>query len=297
MTSRTLNMAAHVFKSDQAATAVLDLYRDYLRHWPVPSEQRFVPTREGETFVVSCGPRDAPPLVLLHGTMGNAAMWLREVVTWASEFRVHAIDLIGEAGLSAPSRPPLASAAHALWLSDVLDGLALPKAAIVGISMGGGIALDFAIRVPERVTGLVLLSPARIADRNIIGWALPLLLLGAWGARKVRERIVGRMPQATTVEAQQFAEFTDSIFQGMKPRTAGAPAVTDEQLSQLSMPVLALVGALDVTMDAARIKQRVERHVRGAEVRLLPDTRHYLGDQSHAIAVFLRKSVRIPNNL
>ena len=291
MTSPALNMASHVFKSDQAATAVLDRYREYLRHWLVPSEQRFVPTREGETFVISCGPRDAPPLVLLHGTMGNAAMWLREVVAWASEFRVHAIDIIGEAGLSAPSRPPLASAAHALWLSDVLDGLALPKAAIVGISMGGGLALDFAIRVPERVASLVLLSPARIADRSIVGWALPLLLLGTWGARKVRERIVGRIPQATTAEARQFAEFTDSIFKGMKPRTAGAPAVTDEQLSRLSMPTLVLVGTEDVTMDAPRIKHRIEQHVRGAEVRLFPDTRHYLGDQSHVIAEFLRKTV------
>lgn len=282
-------MAPHVFRSDQAANAVLDRYKDYLRRWPVPNEQLHVQTREGSTFVVASGPEDAPPIVLLHGTMANAAMWMREVVSWAPEFRIYAVDVIGDAGLSAPSRPPLASDAHALWLTDVLDGLGVRRASIIGISMGGGIALDFAIRVPQRVDSLVLMCPARVADKNIVGWALPLLLLGPWGARKVRERIVGHLPNVATEEARRFAEFTDSILKGMKPRTEAAPGVTDQQLAQLSVPVLVLLGARDVTMDSASIKRRFEKHVRGAEVLLFPDARHYLGDQSQTISAFLRR--------
>lgn len=282
-------MASHVFKSDQAARAVLDRYKDYLRHWPVPSEQLYVQTREGNTFVVASGPKDAPPVVLLHGTMANAAMWIREVVSWASEFRVYAVDIIGDAGLSAPSRPPLASDAHALWLSDVLDGLRVRKASVIGTSMGGGIALDFAIRVPERVDSLVLMCPARVADKSIVWWALPMLLLGPWGARKVSEKILGRLPKIDTEEARQFAEFSGSIFKGMKPRSESAPSVSDEQLAQLSVPVLVLVGAEDVTMDSVLIKRRFEQHVRGAEVVLFPDAGHYLGDQSHTISGFLRR--------
>ena len=95
---------AGVYKSERAAQQVHDQYRMYLNRWPVPSEQVFVPTREGETFVVASGPKDAPPVVLLHGTMAMTAMWVRDVVKWAGPFRIYALDIIGDAGLSAPSR-------------------------------------------------------------------------------------------------------------------------------------------------------------------------------------------------
>lgn len=280
----------HVFRSAQATQEIRKRYEDCLHSWPVPNEQRYIPTSQGKTFVVVSGPEHAPPVVLLHGTMSNAVAWMREVETWATEFRVYAIDIIGDAGLSAPARPSFASDAHASWLRDVLDGLAVPSASIVGMSMGGAIALDFALRLPERVDNLILLCPGGIADRNILWWALPLLLLGPWGARKVRQRIVGTFPSPVSDEEKKVAELTDLIFKNMVPRTENLPAFTNKQLSRLTMPALVLVGERDVTMDSCRIKHRFEQHVKQAEVLLYPNARHYLGDQSTVIAQFLRRT-------
>jgi hypothetical protein len=50
-----------------------------------------VPTREGETFIIACGDENAPPLMLLHGSAANSAMWMRDVAAWAAYFRVYAI--------------------------------------------------------------------------------------------------------------------------------------------------------------------------------------------------------------
>jgi pimeloyl-ACP methyl ester carboxylesterase len=287
---RTDHAPPHIFKSEQAANEVLDRYKEYLRLWPVPNEQLYIPTRQGKTFVIASGPKNATALVLLHGTMSNAGSWMREVVTWAKGFRVYAIDIIGDAGLSAPSRPSFASDAHALWLGDVLDGLAVRSASLIGTSMGGWIALDFAIRQPERVDSLVLICPGGVADKNILPWALPLLLLGPWGARKVRERIIGKFPPQGSDAAQKYAELTDLVFKGMTPRAEHLPAFTDEQLNRLKMAVFVLLGGQDVTMDSGLIKQRFEQHVQHAEILLLPDARHYLGDQSIAIAQFLHRA-------
>lgn len=68
-------------------------------------------------------------------------MWLGDLAAFAARFRVYAIDMIGEAGLSAPSRPPLDSGAYAQWLDNVLDSLSLDRVSIVGISLGGWLAL------------------------------------------------------------------------------------------------------------------------------------------------------------
>lgn len=278
-----------VYKSETAAQWVHDQYRRYLAHWPVANEQVFIPTREGETFVVMCGPDDAPPVVLLHGTMAMSAMWLREITRWAEHFRVYALDIIGDAGLSAPSRPSMASEAHTLWLEDVMNELNIQQASFVGLSLGGWLALDFAIRRPERVASLVLMTPGGIADRNILFWALPLLVLGPWGARKVRERIIGRSSYKLTEEALEFQKFSNAIFKGMRPRTERLPIVTDEQLAALTMPVFVLLGEYDVTIDSQTIKQRVEPNVPAAEITIVPGVRHYLGDQSEPILSFLQR--------
>ena len=128
-----------IYKSAEGERAVRERYLEFLKYWPVPNQQLRVPTREGETFIVACGDENAPPLVLLHGAAANSAMWMGDVAAWAAHFRVYAVDLIGEAGLSAPSRPPLASEAHALWLDDVMQALSLARASIVGrVAAAGG---------------------------------------------------------------------------------------------------------------------------------------------------------------
>jgi len=84
-----------------AAARLMALYRQGLDRWPVPSAHTHVPTRQGETFLVSFGPEGAPPLILLHGAQSNAASWMFDAAVWAAAFRVHAIDMIGEGGQTA----------------------------------------------------------------------------------------------------------------------------------------------------------------------------------------------------
>ena len=110
---------AGIYKSAAGKQAVETLYRRLLERWPVANRQIVIPTCQGETFVVVSGERHAVPVVLLHGSGTNASAWLRDVEAWSEHFRVYAVDMIGEPGLSAASRPPLASDAYAAWLDDV----------------------------------------------------------------------------------------------------------------------------------------------------------------------------------
>ena len=89
-----------------------------------------------------------------------------DAAVWSSRFRVYAIDMIGDAGLSAPSRPPLAGDAHALWLDDVLAGLSVASASFVGMSLGGWLTLDYASPRPGRVERLALICPAGIGRQK-----------------------------------------------------------------------------------------------------------------------------------
>ena len=277
-----------IYKSDEGERAIKDRYAQFLSHWPVPNQQLRVPTREGETFVIASGPESAPPLILLHGTAFNSTMWMGDIAAWAPHFRVYAIDIIGDAGMSAASRPSYTSEAHALWLDDVLSALNIGHASFVGISLGGWIALDYAIRRAARVTSLVLIAPGGIASKKVLIWALPLLLLGSWGRKKMTEKISGPRPATPSPAHQAVAEFSGIVFKNMKPRTKSFPTFSDESLRKLAMPVMAILGGKDVFIDSKRVKARLESNVPNIRIDYLPDARHAITNQSQSILSFLR---------
>ncbi len=264
-----------IYKSSDGARLVQERYSKFLSRWPVANQQLRVPTRAGETFIVACGDEHAPPLLLLHGAAANSAMWMGDVITWAAHFRVYAVDVIGEPGFSAPSRPPLASEAHALWLDDVLRALSLTRVSIVGVSLGGWLALDYATRRPGRVESLVVLCPGGVAPNkiSILFKVFPLLMLGPWGRRKAREMILGPAPAKVSPGVQHFIDFMTLIHEHFRPRRVKLPVFTDDALKRLTMPLLAIIGGKDVLFDSAETKRRLERDVAHAEVRAALQTR------------------------
>lgn len=275
-----------IWRSQSGADAVRARYSAFLERWPVPAERLTLPTCQGETFVLASGPRAAPPLLLFHGSGANATMWMGDVAPWAEHFRVYAVDMIGEPGLSAPSRPPLASEAYALWLDDVLAGLGIARAAIVGMSLGGWLALDYATRRPGRVTKLALICPGGLGrQKSALLWRMPLLLLGPWGARRLREYALG----VKSDPSPAFDDFVDLVFRHFRPRRGKLPVFAAKALERLAMPLLAIVGARDVLIDSHDTRRRLERHVKQAEVRLLPGTGHLIRGQTQTVLAFLRR--------
>ncbi len=278
-----------IYKSIEGERGVCERYLAILKYWPVPNQQLRVPTREGETFVVACGDVSAPPLVLLHGGMANSAMWMGDVAAWTEHFRVYAVDVIGEAGLSAHSRPPLASDAHALWLDDVMGELSIAQASMVGVSLGGWLALDYATRRPERVEGLVVLCPGGVGRQklSIVFKSIALRMLGAWGKRKTSELILGRGPANPSPAMRTFIEFVSLIHRNLRPRMVKMPTFSDAALQRLTMPVMAIVGGQDVLLDSAETRRRLERNVQHVDVRYHPEAGHFIPRQTAPILEFL----------
>lgn len=285
-------MTAAFYRSEKAAVEVEALYRKVLDCWPVPKEELYLPTCQGRTFVLASGPKDGPPILLLHGAQANSAAWLPDVAMWASRFRLYAIDMIGEPGLSDPVRPELASDAHASWLDDVYKGLGLRTAGMVGTSLGGWLALDYAKRRPTTVRALALMCPAGIGrQKNLLLKAAPLLVLGSWGIRKIREMVFGPPPKELPAELQLIAGLMDSIGRGVKPRIVKIPRLTDEELRTLAMPILAVVGGRDVLIDSAETRERLKRNVPHATICFIENGYHFLPGQSARVLAFLEKNI------
>ena len=281
-------MTASAFKTKAGEDAVHALYRQVLDGWFTPRTELRIPTCEGETFVVAYGGDELPPLVLLHGAQSNAAVWMFDAPAWSKAFRCYAIDMIGEAGFSAPSRPPLDRDAHARWLDDVMQGLGLQTASFVGVSLGGWLALDYARRRPGKVERMALLVPAGIGrQKNFLLKVAPLFLLGPWGARKIREMVFGPSQGEPPPFVRPFAELMELVGRHIRQRIVKIPRLSDEELSRLDMPMLVIVAGKDVLIDSEDTRRRLAKCTPNGEVVYLPEARHAIFGQSGRVLQFL----------
>jgi pimeloyl-ACP methyl ester carboxylesterase len=121
--------------------------------------------RLGSLGVAVSDAGDGPPVVLLHGLACGKRMWFHQIRALHSRFRIIAYDLRGHGQTDAPHLATDYSAGHlARDLVLLLDALDIPRAAIVGFSLGGGPALALAASRPERVSRLVLVDVGARAD-------------------------------------------------------------------------------------------------------------------------------------
>jgi pimeloyl-ACP methyl ester carboxylesterase len=109
----------------------------------------------GELYVESKG-GTGPDVVLIHGGQLDRRMWDREFDSLAHEYRVVRYDVRGY-GQSPPG--PGKQFRSYEDLAALLDSLDIARTSIIGLSLGGRIAVDFAIAHPDRVDRLVLLAP------------------------------------------------------------------------------------------------------------------------------------------
>ena len=203
-----------------------------------------------------------PPLVLLHGFTGSSATWWPIGERLARDFTTIAVDLPGH-GRSAPLRAAPEDALGALVseLVGVLDALSIERPAWLGYSMGGRVALAFALRHPERVGHLVLESASPgIADRAERARRTEADdALAATIEREDVERFVERW-MAQPLFASQNALGAETLAEERSRRLAGSagglawalralsvgrqPSFWDD-LGSLAPPTLAVAGALD----------------------------------------------------
>jgi 2-succinyl-6-hydroxy-2,4-cyclohexadiene-1-carboxylate synthase len=205
---------------------------------------------------------DGPPLVLLHGFTGSAETWAPLRTQLEPAHRIVAIDLPGHGRSSVPESPArYALERFADDLSRVLDALGIERTVMLGYSMGGRAALRFAHRHPERLTALVLESTSPgIADSALRASRVQAdESLADAIERDGVHAFVDRWEQLPLWDSQRSlpvevraglrAQREGNTPRGLANSLRGAGAGVDrsmlDQLAEIGVPTLLIVGALD----------------------------------------------------
>ncbi|MFT6458026.1 alpha/beta fold hydrolase [Pseudophaeobacter arcticus] len=126
----------------------------------VPPIGQFCNTVQGKIHYIDIGPRDAQPLVLIHGLSGQLQHFTYAMAeALAKDHRVIAVDRPG-CGYSTRASDAMARLPEqAKTLLEVLDKLQVHQPVLVGHSLGGAVSLAMALQAPEKIRGLALLAP------------------------------------------------------------------------------------------------------------------------------------------
>jgi pimeloyl-ACP methyl ester carboxylesterase len=196
------------------------------------------------------------PVILLHGSGGEGARWMPTIKGLASEFRVIAPDQIGWGNSDKPMTI-YHSGVFAEFLARFMREIGVPKAALVGQSMGAGVALQMAVNYPQLVDRMVLVNGGGFRSAN----DPPRAGAPDWHARQianagtlaesreylekmyynhslisdklVEDNLILRLRSAYTAEAVQIAN------------ARGLGGVTEEQVRAIKTPTLLVWGAND----------------------------------------------------
>jgi len=144
-----------------------------------------VETRYGNTHILEMGDGDEL-VVLLHGSTSNSSMWIGEVAD-LSNYKILAIDIPGEPNRSSEERLDLVDESFSLWLDDCMKHYDAPFH-LVGNSLGGWIALKYAVMYPDKLRSLILLAPSGLAPARI-SFVFKTLLYLTTGKKGIKKRL------------------------------------------------------------------------------------------------------------
>ncbi len=275
-------MNKSVFKSAESREHFRVVYAEILSRFPFA--QQYVETSFGRTFVLSSGTAGKPPVVLLHGSCSNSVFMAPEMLALSADYRVYAVDIVGEAGNSADIRPGLHSDDFALWLGEVLDALSIQNVVLTGSSLGGWLALKFATIFPERVSRLILIAPGGLSGQN-----QELVDKAAKAALHNEQLTIDSAVIGGAALPKEVEDFMNLIFMSYDPITQTLPVFTGAQLDRLIMPVLFVGGEKDVMLDAAAAARRLEARLPHAEIHLLKNAGHMILNAPEYFLPFLKK--------
>ena len=253
-------MPPSIYKSVEGAARIEALYDEALAALGVGYESRWVETRAGETHVLVVGPEDAPSVVFLPGGNFLNPTCLRWFLPLARNYRLYAPDIVGQPGRSAQHRPSSKGDGHAFWVEDVISGLGLERAPLVGLSYGAGIAIRAMGVVPELISRAVLVSPSAIASgpvaRMLLEVGIPMLL---YSRRPTRERLLAAAKPLMTEPDERAIRQLGVVYRDVRldadlPRTASA-----EELEGFVEPVALFASENDVFFPARSVLPRARQ--------------------------------------
>ena len=243
--------------------------------WPAPVKRRFVTTPFGEVHCLESGAPESEAVILLPAAALGAIQWYPQAAALGSKYRVLAIDLLGDIGLSTQARPIRSRIDAADWIAAFLDALEIGRAVFIGSSFGGFLAANFAAHSAQRVSALGLIAPAA----TITPLALSAELMIRFGnlvpfPASVRPAL--RAMLNDVLPDMRLVALMESGVAGFRYDRSGVfpVALPVRDLNAIEAPTLVVIGGRERIYPARRAREHTQAKLPRAHLAFLDGVGH-----------------------
>ncbi|MHA6334273.1 alpha/beta fold hydrolase [Qipengyuania sp. CAU 1752] len=235
------------------------------------------------------GPRDAPAIVLLHGSNADLHTWQPWVDTLRDRYRVIRFDQIGHGLTGAAIDQDYANDRYVEAIDLVADKLDVDRFVLAGNSMGGGIAMRYALARSERLNGLVLIDASgadipregsgnlafKIARLRGVGSAMSQLLPRSLVERSLSQSVTNQniVTDAAVDRYWEMARYPGNRVATRARFSRNYEPFAAERVAMVSVPVLVMWGEKDALIPFAAAGWYMD-HLPNAELASYPDIGH-----------------------
>ncbi len=275
----------HPFRSAKAKEKYLTLLEMLeQQEWPIVSESRTVDTFYGQTYVRISGPVDAPPLVLLPGASVNSLMWGPNIAALSECYRTYAVDNIYDYGRSVYTRTIKRPDDFVNWLDELFSDLELGDSInLMGLSYGGWLTSQYALRFPDRLDKIVLLAPAATVLPLRLEFMIRVffcLVPFRYFVESLLYWLCEDLIQKGKANRIKVKELVDHMFiasRCFKPkRMVFVTVFEDRELQSIQTPTLYLVGENEKIYVAQKAVQRLNEVAPHIKAEIIPNAGHDL---------------------
>ncbi len=276
--------AYHPFRSKAAKKEYLALYDERVKKWPVDSRTQFVDTAYGQTFVRLSGPAGASPLVLLHGAGGDSLQWIPNIEALSRRYSVFAVDNIYDYSRSIYTQVIKNPDDYVQWLDELFSALGLGNhIKLMGLSYGGWLTSQYALRFPGRLAKMVLVAPAGTVLPIRLEWILRAVLCflpHRYFTKRFLFWLLEDLVKKDEDNRIMLEEEVDAIVVRMRCfktiRLIRPTVLDDADLMSINVPTLYLVGEHEKIYSAGKAIQRLHKMAPQIKTEVIPDAGHDL---------------------
>ncbi|MFX0077088.1 MAG: alpha/beta fold hydrolase, partial [Candidatus Hermodarchaeota archaeon] len=222
-------------------------------------ESRIVHTRFGKTHIIISGPKDALPLISLHGGNSITPYELKGILPLLKKFRVFAIDTIGHPGRSSETRISSEDNSYGKWLVDVLDELELNQGAFLCGSYSASFVLRLATIAPERISKTFMYAPSGFVNGSSRDMIFKLLIPWLkYRLRPSREQLKKTLKSFIYEFDDGILDLVEANFKHVKIITGMPRPVTKAELKDYTAPTSIIAAKQDILFPGELVVRRAK---------------------------------------
>lgn len=275
-----------IYKSVESKQEIYALYENKVKNLGFELEQLDVSTSFGNTRVMIAGNPNGPTLVVFHGVHAGSPLTLESVKNLRFDYKIVAIDTIGQATKSEDTIINIKDHSFALWANEVLAKLSINSAHFIGISYGAYIVQKLMAHQPKKMKKVVLIVPSGLANgsfgTSIKRITLPLIRYQITKKDKHLKKFIHHFIPEN--DAYMF-QFQKAILRGVNLDYRRPSILKKEDVAHFNQPVYLILADDDVFFPADKVTKQAKHVFQNLqEIYLLKDCKH-MPDQKHLLEI------------